>query len=88
MSNTTTMPSKSQTGRRSSAIRIADEHYAMIAQIAEKGRRTKQSVVSDALDVGLGLVLLHVHNRHAALQIMNDLQAAVIAEMAALPSQS
>lgn len=83
-----TKPPHPHTTEKSQAIRVADDHMAMIARCAELGRRTKQSVATDALDVGLGLVLLHVHNPIAARRIMNDLQAAIVAEMAALPIQS
>ena len=54
--------------------RILDDHDQMIRTLAANTGRSRQAVVNDALDAGLGLVMLHGLDPEAAREIMTELQ--------------
>ena len=74
----TTAASKQDRQTASKVQRIQDDHDKMIRRLAADTGRTRQAIVDEALDAGLGLVTLYSLDPDAARAIMTELQRKLL----------
>ena len=86
--STRTTPPKQPNRVASRVQRIHGDHDQMVETFAQQTGRKRQEIVNDALDAGLGLVLLHQHDPRAARAILDEVQRRLQVFMFAAAAQA